>query len=324
MRALVTGGAGFIGSHLVDALLDRGDQVRVIDALTTGRLENLAHRSDHPGLGLIEASILDGQLLDRDLAWADVAFHLAAVVGMPGVLRDPIGAARVNLSGTERMLEGAAAHGCRVVLASSSEVYGQPTRIPLREDQGCLLGPSGTRRWSYAAAKLMGEHLALAYADRGLPVTALRYFNCYGPRQQGDGHGYAVVARFMAQALRRQPLTVHGDGRQTRSFTYVADTVAATLLAAERTEAVGQVINVGRSEEIAIADLARLVVEVTGSTSSLRHVPYREVFGDGHEDIRRRVPDPEKARRVLEFAAQVPLDDGLSRTVAWWKEVVPA
>lgn len=324
MRALVTGGAGFIGSHLVDALLDRGDEVRVIDALTTGRVENLAHRSGHPGLGLIEASILDGQLLERDLAWADVAFHLAAVVGMPGVLRDPIGAARVNLAGTERILEGAAAHGCRVVLASSSEVYGQPTRIPLREDQGCLLGPTSIRRWSYAAAKLMGEHLALAYADRGLPVTALRYFNCYGPRQQGDGHGYAVVARFLAQALRGETLTVHGDGRQTRSFTFVADTVAATLLAAERPEPLGQVINVGRAEEIAIADLARRVVELTGSSSSLRSVPYREVFGEGHEDVHRRVPDTEKARRVLAFDARVPLDEGLSRTVAWCREQVPA
>jgi UDP-glucose 4-epimerase len=322
VRALVTGGAGFIGSHLVDALLNRGDEVRVIDALTTGRRENLAHRLGHPGLQMIEASILDGCPLEPHVAWADVAFHLAAVVGMPSLLRDPIGAARVNLGGTEGVLEAAAGVGCRVVLASSSEVYGRPTRIPLREEEGCLLGPTRVRRWSYAAAKLMSEHLALAYADRGLPVTVLRYFNCYGPRQHGDGYG--VVARFVAQALRGETLMVHGDGRQTRSFTFVSDTVAATLLAAERPEAVGEVINVGRAEEIVIGDLARLVRDLAGSTSSLRAVPYREAFGEGHEDVRRRVPDTGKARRVLGFEALVPLHQGLARTMEWCREEVPA
>jgi UDP-glucose 4-epimerase len=244
-----------------------------------------------------------------------VIFHLAAVVGVLHVVRDPIGAARVNLGGTELVLEAAARHGRRVVLASSSEVYGRSARMPLAEDEGCALGPTTVPRWSYAAAKAMGEHLALAYASRGLPVTVVRYFNCYGPRLRRGGG--SVVATFIHQALRHEPLTVHGDGRQTRSFTFVADTVAGTLLAAERPEAIGEVINVGRAEEVAVVELARLVRELAGSRSPIHHVPYRQVFGDGHEDARRRVPDTAKARRLLGFEARTSLRDGLRRTIEW-------
>lgn len=316
MRCLVTGGAGFIGSHLVDALLDRGDEVVVIDNLTTGRRANLANRAGHPRLRLLTASILDGCDLAGHIAWADAVFHLAAMVGVTYVVRDPIEAARVNLGGTERVLEAAARHSCRVVVASSSEVYGRSAKVPLSEDDERTLGPTTVRRWSYATAKAMSEHLALAYADRGVPVSVVRYFNSYGPRLHENGYG-SVVARFVRQSLRGEPLTIHGDGRQTRSFTYVADTVQGTLLAAERDEAIGEVINVGLAEEVSVRDLAHLIRDLARSRSLLRFVPYEEEFGAGHEDARRRVPDTTKARRMLGFEAVVPLREGLTRTIEW-------
>lgn len=317
MRCLVTGGGGFIGSHLVDALLDRGAAVVVIDDFSTGRRENLTHRAGNPGLEVVSGSILeDCSGLGAHVAACDVVFHLAAVVGVPHVLKDPIAAARVNLWGTERILEAAFRHKKPVVVTSSSEVYGRSKSVPLSEDGGRELGPTAVPRWSYATAKAMSEHLALAYCARGLPVAVLRYFNCYGPRLHENGYG-SVVARFIRQALRGEPLTVHGDGRQTRSFTYVADSVEATLLAADRPEAVGEVFNVGRAEEIAIADLAALVCKLTGSDSPVRYVPYQKAFGDDHEDARRRVPDTAKARDLLQFEAHVPLRVGLEQTIEW-------
>jgi UDP-glucose 4-epimerase len=319
MRYLVTGGAGFIGSHLVDALLDRGDEVLVLDDLSSGRRSNLAHRLGHPRLRVVEASLLDGCPLEDHVSWADVIFHLAAVVGVGLVLRDPIEAARVNLWGTERVLEAAARHGGRVVVASSSEVYGSSERMPLSEDDACMVGPTRVRRWSYATAKAMSEHLALAYAARGVPATVVRYFNAYGPRLHESGYS-SVVARFIGQAFRGEPLTVHGDGRQTRSFTFVSDTVDGTLLAAEREEALGEVVNVGRAEEMSIGELAGLVRALTGSRSPIHAVPYEVEFGEDHEDVRRRVPDPTRARRLLGFEARVPLKDGLARTIEWCKE----
>lgn len=316
MNCLVTGGAGFIGSHLVDALLDRGDRVVVIDDLSTGGRTNLAHHAEHPHLELIATSILDDCGLDRHVARADVVFHLAAVVGVAHVLRDPIEAARVNLGGTERVLEAAATHCRRIVVASSSEVYGNAARMPLAEDDDRALGPTTVPRWSYATAKAMSEHFAFAHAKRGLPVTVVRYFNCYGPRLHENGYG-SVVARFTRQALRGEPLTVHGDGRQTRSFTYVADIVAGTLLAATCPEAVGEVINLGRAEEIPVADLGCLVRELAESCSPLMTVPYGDAFGDSHEDPWRRVPDTTKAQRLLGFVAATDLRTGLARTIDW-------
>lgn len=316
MRCLVTGGAGFIGSHLVDALLRRGDRVTVVDDLTTGRRTHLASWAEDPRLQLVTASLLDACGLERHAASADVIFHLAAVVGVRHVVRDPVRAASVNLRGTERVLEAAGRHGCRVVTISSSEVYGRSARPLLREDDARTLGPTTAPRWSYAAAKALSEHLSLAYADRGLPVTVLRYFNAYGPRLHPNGYG-SVIATFVGQALRGDPLTVHGDGQQTRSFTFVEDTVAGTLRAAEHAQAVGQVINVGRAEEISIRDLASLVKDLSGSGSPLRFVPYRHAYGEAHEDTRRRVPDTTKACELLGFRARTPLREGLARTIAW-------
>lgn len=316
MNCLVTGGAGFIGSHLVDALLARGDRVVVIDDLSTGRRANLTHHAEDPRLEFVAESILGDCRLDCHVARADVVFHLAAVVGVAHVLRDPIEAARVNLGGTERLLEAAACHRTRLVVASSSEVYGNAARMPLAEDDDRALGPTTVPRWSYATAKAMSEHLALAYAQRGLPVTVVRYFNCYGPRLHENGYG-SVVARFTGQALRGEPLTVHGDGRQTRSFTYVADIVTGTVLASARPDAVGEVVNLGGAEEIAVADLARLISQLAGSCSPIAMVPYSDAFGEDHEDPRRRVPDTTKAQRLLGFRAVTDLRAGLARTVDW-------
>jgi UDP-glucose 4-epimerase len=318
VKALVTGGAGFIGSNLVDALVLRGDEVRVFDDLTVGRAKNLSPHLENGRVRLIPGTILDFDALAAHVAWADRVYHLAAVVGVRYVVENPLECVTVNVQGTHNVLSLAAAHGVRTVIASSSEVYGKACQMPLREDGDRVLGPPTASRWSYADSKALDEHLALAYARAGLPVTILRYFNAYGPRIAPAGYG-SVVARFIGQALRGEPLTVYGDGAQTRSFTYVADTVEGTLRAGTIDRAVGSVINIGSQEESSIIELARLVVERTGSNSAITHQAASSVFGPTFEEARRRVPDVARARELLGFEARVSLQEGLGRTVRWFR-----
>ena len=312
MRVLVTGGAGFIGSHLVDALVDEGAEVTVLDNLVTGRASNL----DGPAR-LVEGSILDADLVDKEVEAADEVFHLAAAVGVRHIVDDPLGSLRTNTRGTEHGLDACARHRRRVLLASTSEIYGKSMTLPWREDDDRVLGSTDVPRWSYATAKALDEHLALAHARAGLPVTIVRYFNSYGPRLDPRGYG-SVVARFLGQALAGEPLTVHGDGAQTRCFTYVADTVRGTLLAARAPAAVGRVFNIGSDVETRLDDLARLIIDLTGSTSRIRHVSYESEFGDRFEDPARRRPDITRARTELGWEPKVPLDEGLARTLEWW------
>ncbi len=268
VRVLVTGGAGFIGSHLVDALCDEGADVTVLDNLTTGRDSNLDGRAR-----LVQGSILDADLVDKEVEAADEVFHLAAAVGVRHIVDDPLGSLRTNTRGTEHVLDACARHRRQVLLASTSEVYGKAMHVPWREDDDRVLGSTDVARWSYSTAKALDEHLALAHAKAGLPVSIVRYFNSYGPRLDERGYG-SVVAKFVGQALAGEPLTVHGDGSQTRCFTYVADTVRGTLLAARTPAAIGRVFNVGSEVETTVAELAATIVELTGSSSVIEHVSY--------------------------------------------------
>src|SRR5579884_1690471 len=316
MRVLVTGGAGFIGSHLVDRLIARGDQVCVLDHLSTGRIENVRQYVDHPRFTLVKDSILNADVVNRLVESCDLVFHLAAAVGVWHIVENPLAAISVNVEGTENVLRAAFRFWRKVVIASSSEVYGKSTKAPLGEDDDRVLGPTTISRWSYSSAKAIDEHFAYAYAARGLPVAILRFFNVYGPRIHENGYG-TVVARFIHQALNGRPLTVHGDGRQTRCFCYVEDTVAGILLAAQTPEAEGHVFNIGSAVEISIHDLARLIKRLTGSSSEIEFVPYRDYYGLHFEDTPRRVPDLRKARRVLGYEPRVPLEQGLERTIEW-------
>lgn len=319
MRTLVTGGAGFIGSHLVDALLDGGHEVWVLDNLSTGRTENIAHHISNPRFKLISASILDQRVVADAVSSCDSVYHLAAAVGVRYIVSDPLRGILVNVQGTENVLAAAAAAGRKVVLASSSEVYGKSTAVPLREDDDRVLGPTTINRWSYSSCKAIDEHLALAYAAKGLSVAVLRFFNAYGPRIHSNGYG-TVIARFIRQALNGEPLTVHGDGQQTRCFTYVADTVRGVLAAGARSEAGGRVFNIGQTHEITVLELANRIKALSGSASAVTLVPYEDYYGLSYEDTRRRVPDITRAREILDFHPRVPLEEGLRRTIAWCRE----
>ena len=319
MRVLVTGGAGYVGSNLVDTLLAECHEVWVVDNLFTGKLENIQHLLGDKRFHFHQDTILKEALMDRLVAGVDLVYHLAAVVGVKYVVEDPLHCIKVNVGGTEVVLERAFAHGKRVVVVSSSEVYGKSPAVPYAEGNDLLLGPTTAPRWSYALAKALDEHLALAYAQKGLAVSAVRYFNSYGPRLDPNGYG-SVVARFITQALAGGPLTVHGDGQQSRCFTYVADTVRGTILAGTVPEAVGQVFNLGGNREMRIAELAQLIRARVGSDAEIVHVPYCEVLGPNFEDPPRRVPDTRRAAEVLGFRAETPLEEGLEKTIRWFRE----
>lgn len=319
MKTLVTGGAGYIGSHLVDALVELGHEVTVIDDLSTGKRANIAHRLRDGSVELVEHSILDGAVIDSLVGQADFVFHLAAAVGVRMIVDEPLSSLLVNTRGTEIVLGACARHGARTVIASTSEVYGKTTKVPFFEDDDRVLGPTTVHRWGYSTSKAFDEHLALAYADKGLDVSIVRYFNSYGPRLDPRGYG-SVVANFIRQSLAGEAITVHGDGEQSRCFTYIDDTISGTVAAALRPEASGFVINLGTTREIAIRDLAQMIREMLGSESEIVHLPYESYYGEGFEDTRRRVPDITRARELLGWAPTVDLEDGIKRTVEWWRE----
>jgi UDP-glucose 4-epimerase len=319
VKILVTGGAGFIGSNLVDVLMEQGHEITVIDNLSVGKASNIEHHLDSDCFHFVNDSILNVSTLERLVRHTDLIYHLAAVVGPKYVVDDPLGTIITNVRGTENVLELAYKYWVRSVIASSSEVYGKSTAVPLSENDDRLLGPTTVGRWSYSDAKAIDEYFALAYAKKGLPVAAVRYFNAYGPRLDPRGYG-SVIARFMTQALQGEPLTVYDNGQQTRCFTYVTDTIEGTMRAATLKEAVGQVFNIGSNNEKTILKLAQLIRQVTGSTSEIIHVPYEAAFGPAFEETRRRVPDVTRARDVLGFQAQIPLKEGLQRTLAWFRD----
>ena len=318
MRILITGGAGFIGSNLVDVLTEQGHEVTVIDNLSVGKITNIEHHLESAHFHFVNDTILNVATLERLICQADLIYHLAAVVGPKYVVEDPLGTIITNVRGTENVLELAFKYWVKTVIASSSEIYGKSTAVPLSEDDDRILGPTTVRRWSYSDAKAIDEYFALAYAKKGLPVAVVRYFNAYGPRLDPRGYG-SVIARFITQALRGEPLTVYDDGRQSRCFTYVADTIRGTILAATVKKAAGQIFNIGSNRETTILELTTLIRQLTNSASEIVHVPYETAYGPAFEEPRRRVPDVTRAREVLGFEAQIPFEDGLRRTLEWFR-----
>lgn len=308
MRILVTGGAGFIGSHLAEALLDRGDEVWVLDDLSTGRLENLHAFAQHPRFHFQEGSVLDRAVVRRLVAPCERVFHLAAAVGVKLVLENPLRSLRTNIFGTDVVLEACSEHGPRLILFSSSEVYGKGTAIPFAEDDDRLIGPTHKLRWSYACSKAVDECLAQACWDQHrLPVTIVRCFNTCGPRQTGT---YGMVLPNMVQsALRGEPIRVHGDGQQSRCFSAVSDVVRGTLMLADCDAAAGEIFNLGSDEEVTIAELARRVRATCASASPIEQVPHDRIYGRSFEDMRRRVPDLTKIRRFVGYRPAVRLDE---------------
>lgn len=319
MKILVTGGAGFIGSNLVDVLIARGHEVTVLDNLTTGKVSNITHHLENEHFHFVNDSILNLTTLDRLVRQADLIFHLAAVVGVKYVVDNPLQTAFANVRGTENVLELAFKYWVKTVIASSSEIYGKSTAVPLHEDSDRLIGPTTVGRWSYSVGKAIDEYFAFGYARKGLPVSIVRYFNAYGPRLDPLGYG-SVIARFFTQALKGEPITVYDDGEQTRCFTYIADTVEGTLRTMEVPEAVGQVFNIGSNQETSINELAHLIRELTDSSSEIVHKPYSSLYGSDFEETRRRVPAIDRARDVLGFEAQTPLAEGLKCTLDWFQE----
>ena len=317
MRALITGGAGFIGSHLAEALILQGHEVAVLDDLSTGRRENVAHLSNSPAFRFVVGSVTDAATVTPLVEEADAVFHLAAAVGVKLVCEAPIHTIHTNVDGTAVVLAAAHRYGKRVLVASTSEVYGKNNVLPYREDANLVLGPPDKTRWGYATSKLLDEFLALGYArEHGLPVTVVRLFNTVGPRQS-TRYGM-VLPNFVRWALANEPIVVHGDGQQTRSFTWVGDVVWAMVALMKEPRAAGEVFNIGNGEEISIRDLAARVCERTGSRSEIRCVPYEQAFDRSFEDMPRRVPDISKLRRLVGYEPRVHLNEIIDSVIQYW------
>jgi UDP-glucose 4-epimerase len=317
-RSLVTGGAGFIGSHLIEALLAAGDEVDVIDDLSTGSYQNIQHLKEHPKLRITIASILDPAVLGPLVQQSDVVFHLAAMVGVNRIIDSPVGTIETNILGSHSVLSLAARFNKKCLITSTSEVYGKSTNIPFRENDDSVYGPTTKSRWSYACSKAIDEFLALAYLqEKGLPVIIARLFNTVGPRQTGR-YGM-VLPRFARQALDGQQITVYGTGEQTRSFLEVSDAVRAIVALAAEPKAIGEVFNVGNTQEVSIKDLAQLVLNAAGAKSGIVFVPYDKAYQPGFEDMERRVPSIDKIKAAVGFTPQVQLQKIVSNVVDWMR-----
>lgn len=313
-RYLITGGAGFIGSHLSELLVHRGHRVVAIDNLSTGVIENIEHFVHLPNFQFVRETVANAQVLDRLTSEADIVVHLAAAVGVSLIVKDPVHTITTNIMGSDVVLTTANRYGCKVLLASSSEVYGKGVKVPFGEDDERLMGSTSHSRWAYATSKAVDEFLGLAYARQfGLPVVIMRFFNTVGPRQTGR-YGM-VVPRMVRQALRGEPVTVYGDGRQSRCFADVSDVVGAVADLAEHPGALGRVFNIGSTEEITIEALAQRIIDLTGSSSPVKYVPYDEAYAPGFEDMRRRVPAIDKITSLIGYQPQFTLEDTLRRVI---------
>jgi UDP-glucose 4-epimerase len=315
MRVLITGGAGFVGSHLSEALLERGDEVFVLDDLSTGSIENISHLKGHPKFHYTIETVANEPVLAELIDRCDTVVHLAAAVGVKLIVEAPVRTIETNVHGTEVVLKIANKKKKLVLIASTSEVYGKSATVPFSEEADLVLGPTSKHRWAYACSKMIDEFLALAYwKERRLPVIVVRLFNTVGPRQTGQ-YGM-VVPSLVRQALAGEPITVFGDGTQSRSFTYVGDVVRAMVALINEPRAVGQVFNIGNGQEISISDLAAKIKEQTGSQSPIVKIPYDQAYEAGFEDMPRRVPDISKIRALIGYEPEVELDEILARVIA--------
>lgn len=311
-RYLITGGTGFIGSHLAELLLAQGHRVTVIDNLSTGRFDNITHLIGQPNFHFVVDTITNEIVLDRLVSECDTIFHLAAAVGVKLIVEHPVRTIETNIMGTEAVLKAATRYRAKVLVASTSEVYGKGIKVPFSEEDDVVLGPTSRSRWSYAASKMVDEFLALAYyREKELPVVVFRLFNTVGPRQTGQ-YGM-VVPRFVQQALRNEAITVYGDGTQSRCFCDVSDVVRALSGLAIQPSAVGDVFNVGNTEEVTMNQLAERIIARTESQSKIVYIPYSEAYAPGFEDMQRRVPNTSKIRNLLGWTPQIPLDGIIDR-----------
>jgi UDP-glucose 4-epimerase len=315
---LVTGGAGFIGSHLANALLARGDSVVVLDNLATGRLVNLEEAAHHPDFRFVHGSVLDELIVDELVHDCDIVIHLAAAVGVRLVVEQPLKSFITNVNGAQIVIGAAHRYDRKILLTSTSDIYGKNSLNPLGETADRILGPPSVARWAYSTAKAVEEVLADCYhRERGLPTIVVRLFNTVG-RRQSPTYGM-VLPRLIQQALRHEPLTVFGDGRQTRCFVHVADVVDALLRLLDEPATIGQTFNVGSTQEISIYELAKMIIARSGSRSRIQLIPYEQAYGPGFEDIQRKVPDTSKVRTLTEWAPRHALDDILSDAIAYAK-----
>jgi UDP-glucose 4-epimerase len=314
MRALITGGAGFVGSHLSEALLDEGHEVFTLDNLSTGSIDNIEHLKANPRFHYTIDSVTNEPVLAELLDRCDVVFHLAAAVGVRKIVEEPVATIETNVHGTEVVLKHANKKKKLVVIASTSEVYGKSLEVPFREDADLVLGPTPKHRWAYACSKAIDEFLALAYwKEKKLPVIIIRLFNTVGPRQTGQ-YGM-VIPTFVRQALANQPITVFGDGTQSRSFTYVGDVVSGLLSLVKTPKAIGEVFNIGNGQEISMRTLADKIKTMTGSSSDVVLIPYDQAYEAGFEDMPRRVPDLEKIKTLVGYQPRVHLEEILTRVI---------
>ena len=315
MRVLITGGAGFVGSHLAEALLERGDEVFILDNLSTGSIDNVVHLKNHPKFHYTIDTVANEPVLAELIDRCDTVVHFAAAVGVKLIVESPVRTIETNVHGTEVVLKIAAKKRKLVLIASTSEVYGKSAKVPFSEDDDLVLGPTSKHRWAYACSKMIDEFLALAYwKERKLPVIVVRLFNTVGPRQTGQ-YGM-VVPTLVKQALRGEPITVFGDGSQSRSFTYVGDVVRAVVALINEPGAIGQVFNIGNGKEISIGELAVRIKAMTNSASPIVKIPYDQAYEAGFEDMPRRVPDISKIRALIGYEPTVELDEILTRVIA--------
>lgn len=316
MKVFITGGAGFIGSHLAEKHLQQGDQVTILDDFSTGSRDNIADLQKTEKLfSVVEGSVLDPQTVDPLMADCDLCYHLAAAVGVYTIVEQPLNSLMTNIKGTEVVLEKANKYRKKILVASTSEVYGKSNKFPFKEDDDTIMGPTYKSRWSYAYAKAMDEFMALAYfQEKSLPVVVVRFFNTVGPKQTGR-YGM-VIPNFVRQALKNENITIFGDGHQSRCFTYVGDSVQAIMALMKTKEAEGQIFNVGNNKEISIEDLAKLIIAKTGSKSQLTYIPYEKAYPLGFEDMERRIPDLSKVKNLIGFQPTVELDEILDLVIA--------
>ena len=321
MRALITGGAGFVGSHLAEALLNQNAFVTVIDDLSTGSITNIRHLKGRSGFSYVIDTVMDHSLMAELVDAADVIYHLAAAVGVRLIVESPVRTIETNVSCTEAVLTLAAKKQKKVLIASTSEVYGKSTAIPFREDGDLVIGNTTRGRWSYACSKTLDEFLGLAYwKEKKVPVVVFRLFNTVGPRQTGR---YAMVLpTFVQQALKNEPITVYGDGQQSRCFTWVGDAVRAIIDLSLHPQAVGQVFNIGSEQEVTIMDLAKMVRDVARSSSEITLVPYDQAYEEGFEDMGRRVPDLSKIRNLIGYKPTVDLPNIVAQVVEYYRQQV--
>lgn len=317
MKILVTGGAGFIGSHLVEALIDNGHEITILDDLSTGNLSFLEKIIKHRHCNFQHGSVLDRKLLQNAMEGCEAVFHLAAVLGVKNTVEDPLKVIEGNIDGTRNVLEIAYSKNIKVIFSSTSEVYGKNNHLPFNEESDRVLGSTTKHRWCYATAKALDEHMCFAYAEKGLPVTVVRYFNAYGPRATASQYG-GVIPKFVTAALRNNPITIYGTGKQTRCFTYINDTVRGTILCLDPKHN-GQVFNIGTDHQISINELAMKIKELSGSKSPLIHIPYETVYGKGYEDTPDRVPEISKSNDLLKYHPSISLVEGLKSTIQWYE-----